>query len=438
MVGQILGGGKTSRLYERLVYREQIADSASAGHDAARDRGAVHHLRRRQEGRARRRASRQALAEELQRFIAKGPTRRGTRARPHDGARGFPARPRADRRLRRQGRRARGLRGLRGRSRLLPAFVRGDRRRDAEAVARCRAALALRRRLHARGARGPAPTSRPPASAVDRSKGVPGTASFPDVVFPDLQHAKLRNGLPVVIANRPGVPVVRVSLLFDAGYVADQGRKLGTVELHHGHARRRHARARVAADRRSRGVGSAPSSARARSLDSSSVVAFRAEGAPRPVARAVRRRGAQPVVPAQGDRARAQGVDRGHRAREAEPGRARDARCCRRCCTARAIPTPFRSRAPARKRRSRRSTATTCSRSTATGCVPTTQRLIVDGRRRAGRDPAAAREVLRRLDGARHAAPGEIAAGGQQPVRAARVPDRQAGCRSRPTSSPGS
>jgi zinc protease len=31
LVGEILGGGKTSRLYERLVYREQIADSASAG-----------------------------------------------------------------------------------------------------------------------------------------------------------------------------------------------------------------------------------------------------------------------------------------------------------------------------------------------------------------------------------------------------------------------
>jgi predicted Zn-dependent peptidase len=32
----------------------------------------------------------------------------------------------------------------------------------------------------------------------------------------------------VILARRPGVPVARVSLLFDAGYVADQGRKLGT------------------------------------------------------------------------------------------------------------------------------------------------------------------------------------------------------------------
>ncbi len=31
LVGEILGGGKTSRLYERLVYRERLADSAGAG-----------------------------------------------------------------------------------------------------------------------------------------------------------------------------------------------------------------------------------------------------------------------------------------------------------------------------------------------------------------------------------------------------------------------
>jgi predicted Zn-dependent peptidase len=66
------------------------------------------------------------------------------------------------------------------------------------------------------------------ASAVDRSKGVPATSTFPDVVFPELQRFRLRNGLPVILAQRPGVPVARVSLLFDAGYVADRGRKLGT------------------------------------------------------------------------------------------------------------------------------------------------------------------------------------------------------------------
>ena len=66
------------------------------------------------------------------------------------------------------------------------------------------------------------------ASAVDRSKGPPVTTSFPDVAFPDLQRARLTNGIPVIVATRPGVPVARVSLVFNGGYVADLGRKSGT------------------------------------------------------------------------------------------------------------------------------------------------------------------------------------------------------------------
>jgi predicted Zn-dependent peptidase len=53
-------------------------------------------------------------------------------------------------------------------------------------------------------------------------------STFPDVVFPDLQRARLSNGIPVVVATRPDVPVARASLLFNAGYVADLGRKPGT------------------------------------------------------------------------------------------------------------------------------------------------------------------------------------------------------------------
>jgi predicted Zn-dependent peptidase len=69
------------------------------------------------------------------------------------------------------------------------------------------------------------------ASAVDRTLGVPVTERFPDVVFPELQRHRLGNGLPVVIAQRPGAPVARVSMLFDAGYAADQGRKPGTASF---------------------------------------------------------------------------------------------------------------------------------------------------------------------------------------------------------------
>ncbi|HET7929871.1 MAG TPA: pitrilysin family protein [Rhodanobacteraceae bacterium] len=63
---------------------------------------------------------------------------------------------------------------------------------------------------------------------VDRSKGVPVVNTFPDLTFPTLQHGKLANGIKVVLAERHSIPVVQVEALFDAGYAADQGRKLGT------------------------------------------------------------------------------------------------------------------------------------------------------------------------------------------------------------------
>ena len=66
------------------------------------------------------------------------------------------------------------------------------------------------------------------ASEVDRSKGLPEVSSFPDLKFPELQHGKLDNGVEVILAERHTVPAVQLQLLFDAGYAADQGRKLGT------------------------------------------------------------------------------------------------------------------------------------------------------------------------------------------------------------------
>jgi predicted Zn-dependent peptidase len=65
-------------------------------------------------------------------------------------------------------------------------------------------------------------------SDVDRSKGVPEVGSFPELSFPALQRGRLDNGVEVILAERHTVPAVQLQLLFDAGYAADQGRKLGT------------------------------------------------------------------------------------------------------------------------------------------------------------------------------------------------------------------
>jgi zinc protease len=68
-------------------------------------------------------------------------------------------------------------------------------------------------------------------SKVDRSTGIPTVGSAPDVSFDKLQKATLSNGLRVILANRSAVPVVRMQLLVDAGYAADQDVKPGTANL---------------------------------------------------------------------------------------------------------------------------------------------------------------------------------------------------------------
>ncbi|MDR0184583.1 M16 family metallopeptidase [Lysobacter arvi] len=65
-------------------------------------------------------------------------------------------------------------------------------------------------------------------TAVDRSVGPPKTSRFPDLKFPSLQRATLKNGTTVILAERHDIPVVQMSYEFAGGFSADQGRKLGT------------------------------------------------------------------------------------------------------------------------------------------------------------------------------------------------------------------
>ena len=70
-------------------------------------------------------------------------------------------------------------------------------------------------------------------AGVDRSSGLPAVTTSPDLVFPAIQEATLRNGMKVVLATRDAVPVVGVSVQFDAGYAADsvEGGKLGVASF---------------------------------------------------------------------------------------------------------------------------------------------------------------------------------------------------------------
>ncbi|OEY99925.1 MULTISPECIES: pitrilysin family protein [Stenotrophomonas] len=69
------------------------------------------------------------------------------------------------------------------------------------------------------------------ASQVDRSTGVPQTKTFPELKFPQLHRATLKNGTQVILAERHDIPVVQFSYEFPGGFTADQGRKSGTANF---------------------------------------------------------------------------------------------------------------------------------------------------------------------------------------------------------------
>lgn len=65
---------------------------------------------------------------------------------------------------------------------------------------------------------------------VDRSK-LPAFTEQPVSSFPNLETATLNNGLKIVLARRENTPTVSADLLFDAGYASDQFSVAGTSSL---------------------------------------------------------------------------------------------------------------------------------------------------------------------------------------------------------------
>ena len=226
LAGHVLGGGKTSRLYERLVYRDQIADTVSAGLSAFEISGLFAITADVKQGVPHQRVE-AIVDEEVRRFIAKGPTADELeRARTAIRA-GFI------KGLERIG-------GFGGKADVLASceVYEGNpgcyaRSLDAIAQATPEQVRTVAGRWLSRGDHTlevhPYPKySNAAVDVVDRKLGPPVISDFPGVAFPALERSRLGNGMPVIVARRPEVPVARVMLLFDAGYAADQGRKSGT------------------------------------------------------------------------------------------------------------------------------------------------------------------------------------------------------------------
>jgi zinc protease len=227
LVSDVLSSGKSSRLFKRLVYDDQIATDVSATVDL-REIGGLFVIEASARPGIELARVEKAVDEELRRLLAAGPT------------------PAELRRVKTRYRAAfiRGIErigGFGGKSDVLakgevlagrPDYyqVRLDRvRRATPAQLLSSARQWLSDGVYSLEVR-PYPEFQAARAAADRSK-LPAPGSPPDTKFPQLERATLSNGLKIVLARRPAIPQVRFDLLLDAGFAADKAGVPGTASL---------------------------------------------------------------------------------------------------------------------------------------------------------------------------------------------------------------
>ena len=227
LAAQVMGGGKTSRLYRRLVYKDQIATGATAENDANEIGGQLDFTLTAKPGQDLARVE-AAANEELQRFLKEGPTEEELQLAK------MRILSNALRVVERVG-------GFGGKSDLLarcqtftgnPGCYKEHLRRVREATpAQVRKAAVdwlsdgdYVLEIH------PFPTSLTASAKVERSQPpAPGLAE--KLTLPPMQRATLANGLKVVLAERHNAPVVNFSLHVASGFSADAPELPGVASL---------------------------------------------------------------------------------------------------------------------------------------------------------------------------------------------------------------
>lgn len=230
LAADILGGGKTSRLYKKLVYDLELATSASASQqgqelmsfysvtiDAKKDADLDD--------------VQAAMEETLAEFLANGPSKKELARSKTSIKAGI----------------IRGLEqvgGFGGKATLLAqgALYAGNPGFYQEQLAWLDAATPKEVLAAARDVMNagyyeltvlPFDDYETSKSTVDRSAGIPAVTSSPQLTFPEVKEDTLSNGIKVVLAQRSAVPIVNVAMQFDAGYAADsiEGGKLGAASF---------------------------------------------------------------------------------------------------------------------------------------------------------------------------------------------------------------
>ena len=228
LVDALLGGGKNSRLYQALVYKSQLATAVNVSMQPFELASIFEISVDLKEGADEAEVQR-LIDEELEKFLAEGPTadelKRAKTSIIAGRIRGLEA-----------------IGGFNGKGTALArsALYAGDAGFYAKTIDWMNRASAADVTSAANKWLGQGYyqiTMRPEAkytttaSTVDRSTGLPDTGTMPELSFPEIQEATLANGMRVVVANRPTVPVVTMAMQFDAGYAADTGRPAGTASF---------------------------------------------------------------------------------------------------------------------------------------------------------------------------------------------------------------
>jgi zinc protease len=227
LVSDVLAARKSSRLYKRLVYDEQIASAVQASVDLREIGGQFMIVATARPGESLAKVEK-AIDEEVARLLEKGPTSDELERVKTQNLSGFI------RGVERIG-------GFGGKSDILAMneVFAGDPGAYKTMLNRIREATT--RDLHEAARRWlsdgvyvleihPFPEFVTTKSEVDRST-LPTPEIKPEVRFPKLQHATLQNGLKVVLAERATIPVVNLTLLVDAGYASDHFAAPGTAKL---------------------------------------------------------------------------------------------------------------------------------------------------------------------------------------------------------------
>jgi len=224
LAAAILGDGKNSRLYKRLVYQDQIATDVNIGLQQFELSSIFPIVANAKPGIALSKIEK-AINEELHRFLEEGPTEEELARVTMNEYASF----------------ARNLEQVGGWSGKGVILARGElylndpnaylnALREKQDITPKQVKATSQKWLSAGDYNlevHPFPEYTTADSGADRSK-LPETGNFPSVPFPKVQTAQLSNGLKVLLAERHSVPVVDMRLQFDAGYAADQGNKLGT------------------------------------------------------------------------------------------------------------------------------------------------------------------------------------------------------------------